>query len=150
MPLVVRDLSFYSTAAQVIPVILLVLAFEFRGRGFVFLPEGLLADLNPGFRAVYTILLALALFLGEAGSFFVLGTGRTSLVAEALIGACMVFGGLGIIAPILLIQFNEIAALPAMKKLRPVAAPFAAGLFASIVGALITAVVPLLIRLLLG
>jgi hypothetical protein len=66
------DFDFFSSAAQIIPLIFLVLAFEFRGQGNQFLPVDLQGDpKRPEARdvryyaAIYTIAMTAVLAVGE-------------------------------------------------------------------------------------
>ena len=111
------DFDFYSTAAQVIPLVFVALAFEFRGQGGQFLPS----ELQPGsssaednasdqailrYAAVYTFLMTLVLAAGEVGALLVIAYDNVWRGARFLVGASLTIGAVGIIVPIGVQQFN--------------------------------------------
>lgn len=121
--------DFYSTAAQVIPLIFVALAFEFRGQGGQFLPADLLpspperqrqqsvdetrtAETSPKGRAilrwaaVYTFLMTLVLATGEVVALHVLAYDDIWEGSRLVVGATLTIGALGIVVPIGIQQLN--------------------------------------------
>ena len=106
-------MTFYSTAAQVLPIIFLVLAFEFHGPGFRFLPADLSTE-NPKAEAAYTLFLAIVIVAGEATALFVLVGHEPSRATEWLVGGALIVGGLGVMVPVVMIQL--LAIFPRVKR----------------------------------
>lgn len=126
-------MTFYSTAAQIIPIIFLALAFEFRGEGFRFLPAGLSTDDDPKFEAAYSLFLASALAAGEATALLVLVGHEPSQFTKWLVGTALTVGGLGVLIPVVMMQL--LAIFPGLKRFpaKRVAANFFAYAFGLLV-----------------
>lgn len=117
------DLDFYTTSAQVIPVLFIVLAFEMRGMSSSFVPDdvtrAVVGDLpNRGvviFRALYTIVVTLVLTIGEAAAFIGIVYGFEPKFYAGHVGwfvfLALIFGGTGVITPLLSVQINLILSL---------------------------------------
>jgi hypothetical protein len=121
--------DFFSTAAQVIPLIFVVLAVEFRGQGFAFVPRELIGEsadtqsptsLKEAGTAAYSMVLALVLALGEGAALHVLAGDDTWGGWKWLVGSCLVAGGVGVIAHVLILQYNVVARNEHFARLRPV------------------------------
>src|SRR5829696_7807414 len=112
------DFDFYSTAAQVIPLIFVALAFEFRGQGGQFLPRELQGDTPAAeasdgtgrgillWAAVYTFVMTLVLATGEVVALLVIANDTVWWGSRLIVASSLVIGGLGIVGPIGLQQYN--------------------------------------------
>lgn len=84
----VRALDFFSTAAQVIPVIFLVVVFEARKVG---------VRVNPDQDTLAVALTAFCLIAGEAAALRVLSTGEPTAALHTVVSVSLVLGLNGIV-----------------------------------------------------
>jgi hypothetical protein len=109
-------LSFYSTAAGIIPVIVLALAFEFGSSGFGFIPERVLGREPDATRrarrdvliATYSLAMLAVLLVGEAVALLVIALGTPQPWWAAIVAVSLVVGGAGLVIPIAVAQLNVI------------------------------------------
>jgi hypothetical protein len=123
------NFDFFSTTAQVIPLLFVVLAVEFRGGGFAFVPKELLGKPAPeeappsaleAGAAAYSMFLIVVLAIGEGSALHVLSADATWGGWKWMVGSSLVVGSVGVIAPLLILQYNVIAKSEYFTLLRPV------------------------------
>jgi hypothetical protein len=120
--------SFFSTSAQIIPVMFLTLAFEVRGEGFM-PDEATVAILGKEqlrktefLRACYTTLVTIILVIGESAA--LLGLGHQSPVRFRIgdigwvVASALVVGGFGIVSPLVIIQIHQLLRTMPVARLR--------------------------------
>jgi hypothetical protein len=117
LPMAATDpIGFYSTAASVIPVIMLALASQFGGSGFRFIPEHVLPPERDPVRrvnrdawiALYSLIMLAVLLVGEAVSLLVVAVGRPQPWWGATVAVALVIGWAGLVIPIVVAQVNSI------------------------------------------
>ena len=119
--------DFFSTSAQIIPLIFLVLAFEFRSEGNQFLPadlQGKPDQTQTGdiryYAAIYTVAMTLVLAIGESAALHVLASDDRWLGWKWIVGGSMTIGALGVIVPIAL---QQVATISKIRNARWASAP---------------------------